>query len=706
HEHHEVISNPSKGRFGAMLNHSGIALMESHTYCQHNVVANTARLPGVPLMSIVGWNRNHHFGAALTPLSDSTLLVYQVIENHPLGLVTGDLVLGYDGIPWTELYPQLLEAQLPIYDEGWWGSSTLSFAHSVMISCGANWHLYDTIDIVKYESGDTMHLPTGLLAGENMVCYGTEMILPTGIPTPDWNHPVSWGMIQGTHIGYVTSLVWLEPSGVEFFNAIDSLMFHHETIGLIIDCRFNYGGSIFEAYPAMELLFNSYTETVGFGQRCEPNIRDSLCVIFPPINYAINADPNTYYDRPIALLCGPGGVSAGDQTPLALSLHPEARTFGKPTAAAFNAATQFSPGNGYTMQHSIGDAYLASNPGHYLTHDPLPLIDVDVWLTQEGVAAGEDNVINSAIQWIHDETPVWFFADSSFGQAPLDVAFNGWSPGSVDAWVWEFGDGDSGFVVAPMHTYTERGIYDVTVTADIDGQMHGYTDTAAIVVLADTLVTDTVTVTATDSTVEVHIFATNTIPLNRLTIPLEYAGAVGLVYDSFSTAGCRTEYFGSQSQIHYSPAGKRTTIKMQTTVHWSQHDLSPGTGEVLTIYLHIEGNASPGQQTILSLDGYTGHEPVFARSQTEYLALGVDGLVAYTTCCRGIRGNVDDDSSDAIDIADLVYLVDYMFAQGVQPPCGYEANVDADIFKRVDISDLVYLVDYMFTGGPPPPDCP
>jgi len=74
------------------------------------------------------------------------------------------------------------------------------------------------------------------------------------------------------------------------------------------------------------------------------------------------------------------------------------------------------------------------------------------------------------------------------------------------------------------------------------------------------------------------------------------------------------------------------------------------------------------------------------------------------TCCTGMRGNIDFDSSDLIDIADLVYLVDFMFSGGTAPLCEFEANVDG--LGELDISDLVYIVDYMFTSGPPPAACP
>ena len=85
------------------------------------------------------------------------------------------------------------------------------------------------------------------------------------------------------------------------------------------------------------------------------------------------------------------------------------------------------------------------------------------------------------------------------------------------------------------------------------------------------------------------------------------------------------------------------------------------------------------------------------------------GDVCEDCCLPPIRGNVDYDPGDAIDISDLVYLVDYMFTSGPEPVCWSEANVDGngpDHSSGIDISDLVYLVDYMFNGGPEPVACP
>ena len=75
-------------------------------------------------------------------------------------------------------------------------------------------------------------------------------------------------------------------------------------------------------------------------------------------------------------------------------------------------------------------------------------------------------------------------------------------------------------------------------------------------------------------------------------------------------------------------------------------------------------------------------------------------------CCVGIRGNVNNDPQDTIDISDLTSLVDYLFASGEPPVCPEEGNIDGDILELMSIADLTYLADYMFAGGPPPPVCP
>ena len=85
---------------------------------------------------------------------------------------------------------------------------------------------------------------------------------------------------------------------------------------------------------------------------------------------------------------------------------------------------------------------------------------------------------------------------------------------------------------------------------------------------------------------------------------------------------------------------------------------------------------------------------------TPELQVPPDSVVSYGFVC----GDIDGSGNPTVDIADLVYLVDYMFNSGPEPPVMEAADVDVS-GGVIDIADLVYLVDYMFTGGPPPA-CP
>lgn len=76
------------------------------------------------------------------------------------------------------------------------------------------------------------------------------------------------------------------------------------------------------------------------------------------------------------------------------------------------------------------------------------------------------------------------------------------------------------------------------------------------------------------------------------------------------------------------------------------------------------------------------------------------GFAALTLKLDFVCGDVNDDGGFGPDIADLVYLVDFMFTGGPPPPNMVAANIDGE--PGITISDLVFLVDFMFNNGPPP----
>jgi hypothetical protein len=60
----------------------------------------------------------------------------------------------------------------------------------------------------------------------------------------------------------------------------------------------------------------------------------------------------------------------------------------------------------------------------------------------------------------------------------------------------------------------------------------------------------------------------------------------------------------------------------------------------------------------------------------------------------------DANADGVIDIADVVYLINYLFISGSAPE-PLEAG-DANCDGEVDIADAVYLINYLFIDGLPP----
>jgi hypothetical protein len=61
----------------------------------------------------------------------------------------------------------------------------------------------------------------------------------------------------------------------------------------------------------------------------------------------------------------------------------------------------------------------------------------------------------------------------------------------------------------------------------------------------------------------------------------------------------------------------------------------------------------------------------------------------------------DTNSSGSIDISDAIFVLNYLFLGGGDPPCMEAANANDD--PGVDITDGIYLLSFLFLGGAPPP---
>lgn len=382
----EIESGVSRGRFAAILNYMCLKLNEAHTwFTDVEVNVATPLIPGTPLIRAGGWGGDNHFVAGLIPLPDSTLLVYSAPQNHPIGLEPGDIILGYDGYPWKFLYKELLTREFPIQYQSRCGSNDEAFTHIWLSGAGMNWHLFDTIDVKKY-SGEVVHLPTSLLnVTQNYFNYTEQLPVP-GVPMDTAHYQMSWGIVEGTNVGYIYNYRWIANDiSVRFYNALDSLINVYNVDGLIIDLRVNSGGYFERTNAGMNLLFENDVPDLGLARRDDPYNHYSM--ITSNI-YNLNPDTNTSFNKPIAVLSGPFCISAGDFLIKRLLSHPNVKVFGKTSSTAFASSERVQMGP-YVFDYAYKNGFSAEDPDQFLTHLELQ-VDYEVSFTIEDVRNGDD----------------------------------------------------------------------------------------------------------------------------------------------------------------------------------------------------------------------------------------------------------------------------------------------------------------------------
>ncbi|MFC2094779.1 T9SS type A sorting domain-containing protein [Bacteroidota bacterium] len=394
-----INDSTSKGGFSAIMSHFSMQLKDVHTYAFNESVVLTPLNPGIPVLVISAFLTSiDHFGAVVTALPDSSLLVLRTVANHPLDLQPGDILLGYEGIPWKILVNELLDAGLPTF--GRWGGAQSAHSDALLLGAGMNWHLFETIDILKHSTSDTVHLsvnPLLNLPPVNML--NNEQLSVPGVLFPNFYNQqyVSYGIIDGTNIGYI--YLYQEVQGIsdqQFYEAVTALL---ETDALIIDMRLNFGGWAF-FNNSLEILFNESHLTIEDASRC--NINDfTLCPFGNSSTFNVPGNPPAFYDRPIAIFLGPTCVSMGDVTAQRFRYHPTVRFFAKSSAASLGNNVPIVNFPGWDIRYSISDMFHVNEPGEYLNRTEFP-IDYPVWFNPEDVANGYDTVVEEALEWMNN----------------------------------------------------------------------------------------------------------------------------------------------------------------------------------------------------------------------------------------------------------------------------------------------------------------
>ncbi len=403
----------SYGEFFHILSKIFIALQDGHTVIGSDKVCDTPLAERPPYFVHSDWSSV--IGACVTALADDTLLVYRVNPDNPAGLAPGDVVVGYDGTPWRDLLDKIDEWKLPICGRP--ASADLAEDHIRMNSVMNNAHLFDEMNIRRLgvDTVDSVATDTLLAYSSTTLCTEQIEMESVGFPCTDWdvcldvgyhgNYNASWGILPGTNIGYIYLFSWLPNVGPDFTTAVSEFM---NTDGLIIDQRFNFGGKSSGSDKAIAMLFEEDVNDVMNCARRDDESEDITALDINPGRWRdLEADPETFYDRPIAVLQGPHAISAGDMVPHYLGFHPRARRFGLMTNGTFGGSHGYWVPDPIISDLTIGMSTVicVGGDGEYLQGASLNP-EQEVWLTQDDVAAGVDTVVEAALDWIAEENMI------------------------------------------------------------------------------------------------------------------------------------------------------------------------------------------------------------------------------------------------------------------------------------------------------------
>jgi hypothetical protein len=198
-----------------------------------------------------------------------------------------------------------------------------------------------------------------------------------------------------------------------------------------------------------------------------------------------------------------------------------------------------------------------------------------------------------------------------------------------------------------------------------------------------------------NSNITIQVSVKNHLPIKSMTIPLNWAGSYNMTFVGVNTTGLRTSYFQNQQFSVYDPSHGKIAYTLEVG---AAADLPPGDGPVLNLILRIPAGAS-GPTNEISLNTVNVTPPSITTSCfsfTPELKNPTVTIGAPPSCCVGTRGNIDNSPDQAVDIADLTALIDYLYITFVPLACDKEANLDGSSENQIDISDLSTLIDKLY----------
>jgi len=335
-------------------------------------------------------------GIAIVELSDGRFIVNYIGENSPAsdeGIEPGAEILDVNGVAVADAIEDLPGLNPP------YSSDTLRRLEQIRQVMRFN--VGDEVEITYQNPGDSEATTVTLTAVEESASRLASRNNVYGVPRGS-NLPVEYEVLENGY-GYiaiysfsddflVSVLLW--QRALALFNAL-------EVPGIIIDMRYNNGGSPDISNPMLGYLFD---EEVYAGTSAFYFPDRGAFEINPLYETTIEPAPNEAdrYRGPIAVLISPACFSNCEFFTYALTLRDDVAVVGYyPTGGLGGGIQQFAMPDGVFGQFTVGRALGADNEIHIEGTGVEPTLVVPV--TEDTVFSEGDPLLDAAVEWLDEQ---------------------------------------------------------------------------------------------------------------------------------------------------------------------------------------------------------------------------------------------------------------------------------------------------------------
>jgi len=305
-----------------------------------------------------------------------------------------------------------------------------------------------------------------------------------------------------------------------------------------------------------------------------------------------------------------------------------------------------------------------------------------------------------------------FDLEPFMGTVPLDVQFTSRSQGHVLQCRWNFGDGKIGLDAAPLHTYALQGKYTVTLrvtgTAGVVSEIVK-PDAVTVLPKQDHFYIPDAYIYAGQQNVKIALKVTNVLAFQGFQAAGRYNPNVmslkpGDTFIDFAytvVGPLRPEFVaGAQNadegwftigvifETSYPAIGKSVLPVRKMNLVNLVVDIPGGVPHRASTELRFEEDVgNPVIKNILTVLNGVSVRPELHNGQVIVIRPDLEFLGPMF-----LRG--DATSNGAIDIADCIFILQYLFSAGKPPKCMDSADVDDN--NMVNIADAIAILSYLF----------